>query len=117
MIWNDGGVYVGDFFDDKLSGIGLFTYNDCRIYSGLYAFGIKHGHGIFTWPNGDCYEGDFVNDCMHGNGVMTLPPLAYRYVGQWSRNQRHGRGIETSKGKKFKVIYENDNVIFRSSQS
>ena len=39
MIWGDGRIYEGEYFEDKKWGYGVFIWNDGRKYDGYWKDG------------------------------------------------------------------------------
>ena len=42
-MWSDGSKYVGDWFDNKINGQGLYTWLDGRSYDGSWKDNNMHG--------------------------------------------------------------------------
>ena len=45
--------------DNKISGYGMYTWNDGRVYEGNWVDNQMHGVGTFTWTDGRKYEGSY----------------------------------------------------------
>ena len=58
------------------------------------------------------YKGEFVNGNFHGNGTFFFENGNY-YIGQWSNNLKHGKGIIYTKDGKVKCegIFIKDEFI------
>ncbi|KAE9063315.1 hypothetical protein PF010_g29047, partial [Phytophthora fragariae] len=55
------------------------------------------GHARYTYPNGDEYEGDFVEGMREGYGIYLERASGNLYDGSWLADERHGKGVLTSK--------------------
>ena len=44
-----------------MNGTGKMVYEDGRVYEGQYYNDQKNGFGTYSWPNGKVYEGGWVN--------------------------------------------------------
>lgn len=85
-------------------------------YRGQWLGRLKHGEGLLTMPDGRSFEGQFQHDLAHGHGTLILASGAklegnwdkgkaegfghydYRgntYEGQWTRDEKNGRGTES----------------------
>ena len=110
----DGTVYVGDFKDGKMWGIGTYTTSQGAVYTGAfdqnirrgfgketfknYVYegqwdGVKHGEGKMTFPSGMVYVGEFKDGHINGYGKETSPDGS-SHEGYWKHEEPHGRGIE-----------------------
>jgi len=45
--------------DNKISGLGIYTWLDGRIYSGQWFDNNMHGKGFYTWKDGRKYDGEY----------------------------------------------------------
>lgn len=64
-------VYDGDWDHDVKHGHGIL-YNDAGIYEGEFKEDFFDGKGKMKWKNGDVYEGDFKEGRREGHGLMTF---------------------------------------------
>ncbi|KAL4108411.1 hypothetical protein PRIC1_000127 [Phytophthora ramorum] len=55
------------------------------------------GHATYTYISGDEYEGDFVEGKREGYGIYLERATGNQYDGAWLGDERHGRGMLTSK--------------------
>ena len=123
--YNNGNIlYIGDFINNKIEGIGKFIWEDGNYYIGEWKNNMKHGKGAIYYKNGTIkYEGDFINGKFEGNGIYIFEDGGF-YIGQYKDDLKHGNGKlfyrdgnlkydgEFSNGKfegKGKYIYEDGN--------
>lgn len=85
------GIYIGEFKDGEMSGIGQRFYCDGGSYEGEWREGMKNGEGAFVYPNGDSFRGGFVHGIMHGRGVYVLSNGDI-YRGDMHTDRMHGEG-------------------------
>lgn len=52
----------------------------------------RHGKGKNTFQNGDIYEGSYVSGQRNGSGVYKWKATGARYIGEYSKNLKHGQG-------------------------
>jgi hypothetical protein len=107
-----GDIYVGEFFDGKFHGQGIFKGQDGRKYVGEYKNHKKHGQGTYTYSNGDKYVGEWKKAKYSGYGTFFYSN-GDKYIGKWKKGRRHGEGtlilVNTNKIKKG--IWKNDKLI------
>ena len=65
-----GHKYVGEFFNGKFHGRGMFTHKGKK-YVGQYKNHKRHGQGTYTYANGDKYVGEWKKSKKHGQGIFT----------------------------------------------
>ncbi len=65
-----GGKYIGEFYNGKFNGQGIFTEAG-RKYIGQYKNHKRHGLGTYTYANGDIYVGEWKKGLRHGKGTFT----------------------------------------------
>ena len=103
-----GDVYEGQFYEDKLTGTGTFTYANGDVYSGALQDSLKQGFGIFTFENGNKYEGNFDKDVKSGYGVFTWKSGA-NYKGNFASDVKNGEGTMTfANGDTYEGNFRND---------
>ena len=67
--FDDGGVYDGEWLDGLYHGLGVQRLADGNIYEGEYRAGKRSGHGIYRYADGDVYEGENLNGLSSGYGI------------------------------------------------
>ncbi|CAH8552429.1 unnamed protein product [Schistosoma turkestanicum] len=115
--FNDGGTYIGNWFQGSAHGLGLATGpNGIGEYSGEWNLGFETC-GVYLWPNGNMYAGTWIKGKRHGDGVQVRGKWIYqgefnagafgpygvktainsqaKYEGSWNLNRSEGFGIET----------------------
>jgi hypothetical protein len=137
----NGGIYVGDLQRDRPHGHGTYQYPSGRHYTGGYRAGAYDGHGRLTHANGIIYDGEFRNGsatgqatvtwpdgtqfvgaCVRGvrqgHGVLTVPAIGgareFRYEGPFANGEMHGWGIEYRGSERFKVLYQDGDVVAKT---
>ncbi|VEL19898.1 unnamed protein product [Protopolystoma xenopodis] len=116
--FDDGGTYIGEWYEGRAHGLGLATGPDNRgEFSGEWSFGFER-MGVYVWPSGNVYIGTWFKGKRHGEGVQAKGRWIYRgaftagfcgrigvktsltsqssYEGSWHLNQFDGFGVETS---------------------
>merc|ERR1719201_1424207 len=76
---------------------GTVIYLDGSKYLGQLLNGKRHGQGRLECATGEQLEGIFVHDLAEGPGVYVgqLDGLENKYVGQFKKNMKHGKAVET----------------------
>lgn len=88
-----GGVYTGEWKDDKPNGYGKFVYSQDVIYEGEWKDGKLHGQGIATGYEGTRFEGEWKYGKLDGYG--TKSDNGNTYVGEFKEGMMHGKGTLT----------------------
>ena len=105
-----GGKYIGEFYNGKFHGQGIFTEAG-RKYIGQYKNHKRHGLGTYTYANGDIYVGEWINHKYAGHGTYTYANGDI-YVGEWKQGLRHGKGTFTHiNGKIEEGIWKKDKLV------
>jgi hypothetical protein len=47
----------GDWFEDKMEGVGTYVWASGEVYKGEYKANARHGKGKMTYSDGTIYEG------------------------------------------------------------
>lgn len=106
IIYNNGGVYVGNLENGKEEGIGSFYSIDNSYYFGSWHDSKKHGKGIEQWADGSSYEGEFFMGLKNGEGKFFFGDGSV-YTGSWRNDKFSGFGVyEWSNGKVYKGEWE-----------
>ncbi|KAG8461733.1 hypothetical protein KFE25_001351 [Diacronema lutheri] len=80
---------------------GAKRFADGSTFVGNVAFGLAHGEGELRLASGAVCTGHFELDVLHGGrGTMVEADGETRYVGEWVRGARHGRGEQTWGGER-----------------
>lgn len=108
MIWPEGIMFEGGFYDDKLNGYGRLTHRLRDVYEGDWFEGKAHGPGIYYHSNGIKYTGEFFDDLPHGQGVEEWPDGS-RYEGQWANGMKEGYGYFVfNSGNEYKGLFHHN---------
>lgn len=102
--------YIGDFFNNELTGTGTYIWDSGERYEGTLIKGNYHGRGVFTWPDGQVYEGEYINGIKEGQGKMTYPN-GNIYEGPYVNGYPHGIGKYTKKGKTVNVEFNKGTFV------
>lgn len=95
QVWPDGASYSGEWGNNTAEGVGLFTHADGDTYCGQWRSGVADGIGRYNhWhDNGEIsYVGCWSRDLQHGRGVETWETQGCRFEGQFDSGQKHGYG-------------------------
>ncbi|CAJ1950104.1 unnamed protein product [Cylindrotheca closterium] len=82
--------YTGTTLDGKPHGIGFMTYDNGRLLGGHWLHGVFQGQGFAIYENDDKCFGSFLKNKVHG--IATYMTNSTKYVGQFHKKQRHGKG-------------------------
>lgn len=83
---NGGEVYEGEWFKDRINGLGKYTFATGTVYEGHLLDYTFHGHGTLRWPSGASYSGNWANNRMHGAGTFTHES-GDQFMGQFENNK------------------------------
>lgn len=108
-----GDVYVGTFSNDKISGIGVFTYSGGDVYNGTFKDNKYEGSGVMTYADGSRYEGNFSAGVKSGYGVYTWAPsqngASSVYEGYFADDVKSGQGtLKYAGGDIYRGFFSND---------
>jgi hypothetical protein len=79
-------VQTGCVSGDCKNGKGIFIYASGAIYIGEFKDGEIHGIGALHYSDGSKYQGQWVNRYQEGRGTKTLPS-GEKWTGNWKRGQ------------------------------
>jgi len=72
-IFEDGGSYEGEFYNEKAHGKGIFIFSNGDRVEGEFNNGIPHGWAKMTKTDGSKYIGEFYKGEFHGEGTYWYP--------------------------------------------
>lgn len=107
----NGDRYIGDIYDDKLSGYGIYTWANKDVYYGEWIDGNRTGHGTYYFCNGSIYIGEFLNGDLHGYGTYISADNVV-VKGIWKNNQLQG-DIEQSTNANEPIIKNSNNNEYK----
>ena len=81
---------MGDFRDEKRTGLGVFVHGDGVRCEGRFWDGRYHGKGILLVA-GEKYKGDFRQGKKNGFGKFDFPDGS-SYEGEWASGEIVGKG-------------------------
>lgn len=90
--YSNGDVYEGSLLDGKMNGKGVMKFSSNATYDGNFVKGMRSGYGKYTWASGAWYEGTFDEDVKNGSGKMTYANGDY-YDGIFVDDKRNGQGL------------------------
>jgi hypothetical protein len=106
---NAGGIYIGEWLNNKKDGYGELQQTNGLIYKGMWKSDKRHGCGItlrktfqglitvydgeylHEYNDGKTYMGEWCNDKCDGLGLL-LYNDGCRYEGYWKNGKKHGEG-------------------------
>lgn len=89
--YQDGTLYIGEWWNDAPSGKGTVVWADGSIYVGDFIAGKYNGTGAH-FTSKSLYIGDFKNDLPNGYGTFFMSPKSM-YVGDFEKGEMQGYGI------------------------
>eukprot|EP00929_Paragymnodinium_shiwhaense_P060747 TRINITY_DN30323_c0_g1_i2.p1 TRINITY_DN30323_c0_g1~~TRINITY_DN30323_c0_g1_i2.p1 ORF type:complete len:493 (-),score=76.93 TRINITY_DN30323_c0_g1_i2:452-1930(-) len=127
-MWADGDIYVGEWHEDQLHGLGAYYSADGTEYYGEFASGVRDGQGCIRHTDGSIYKGQLEGNEMSGHGTLSIQKggkeWSERYMGQWKSGFRYGEGLYLKKtGLRYKGeflygdYHGSGNLIFPSGDS
>ena len=110
--WEDGGVYIGEWKDNKKHGQGTETNPNGNKYVGGYKDDLMNGQGTFTWEDGTKYVGEYKDDLMNGQGTETWANGG-KYLGEYKNGKRTGEGVLFFANEKIQEgIFKNNKFMY-----
>lgn len=80
-------MFQGEWLDNNMDGMGIYTWSDGRCYMGEYRDDKKHGYGIYKWADGRLYLGQWSRGKQHGLGVYRTAETNFKF-GLWEEGKR-----------------------------
>ncbi|KAJ1505907.1 Radial spoke head 1 [Coelomomyces lativittatus] len=85
--------YIGQYFQNRRHGDGLFAYPDGSRYKGQFKNGLRHGQGTYLYADGDTFQGQWDNNLKHGTGVYTFAASESKIEGTWDQGWLSGETL------------------------
>ena len=102
--------YEGEFRDNIINGIGIYTFNNEDIYKGNFSNGKMNGMGEYFWKSGEYYYGEYINGIKEGVGKFKYKN-GKRYEGMFKNGKPNGRGKIKYNDKEIEVEFNNGKLI------
>ncbi|CAG9568218.1 putative protein kinase [Leishmania major strain Friedlin] len=93
--WADGDYYQGDYVRGRMEGRGEMK-DATGLYTGEWADDMRQGYGRMLYAGGNVYEGEWLAGMRHGSGKLVEPAAHVMYEGEFNRNEKEGRGVQTN---------------------
>ena len=92
------------------NGYGVKKFNNGTLYIGEFWDDIPSGHGTVIWSNGNIYVGDFIKGEYKGDGTFISKATKNNilYVGEFNKNKPNGFGT---------MLFENNEFFVGDFQS
>ena len=100
--YEDGTMYIGDWWNETPSGHGTVVWSDGSIYVGKFNKGMYSGEGTLI-TNSSIYIGEFDKDLPNGSGTVLMPPGMY--VGEFQDGTIEGKGYFIDKNGHIEESY------------
>lgn len=78
-VYADGNVHLGEYFQDKKEGFGIYTWTDGSKYEGYFANDEAHGFALYTNPNGESLLTFWIKD-KHDKTIVGDPNLKKEFA-------------------------------------
>ena len=85
--------YKGTVHNNLPHGKGHLIYSNGNVYTGSFFEGRRDGHGSMTYRNGDNYTGNWSKGRYDGEGMFTEAATGNKHTGNWQEGKRYGEGI------------------------
>ncbi|KAG5487044.1 hypothetical protein LSCM1_07714 [Leishmania martiniquensis] len=93
--WADGDYYHGEYVRGRMEGCGEMK-DATGLYTGEWADDMRQGYGRMVYSGGNVYEGEWLAGMRHGTGKLIEPAAHITYEGEFNRNEKEGRGVQTN---------------------
>ena len=91
IVFPEGDHYEGDFYENTLTGEGVYTYTSGTVYRGHMINAIRNGYGESSFDNGTSYKGYWEDGLREGEGEQIYQD-GFVYKGSWKNDLREGEG-------------------------
>ena len=86
------------------NGNGTYKYENGSVYIGQWWNDEMNGNGTLIWPDGSIYVGEFKHGLYHGNGTqLNLNEKNILYVGEYKEEMENGTGTMIFQNKEIYV--------------
>ena len=110
-IFDDGGSYEGEFYNEKAHGNGIFIFSNGDRVEGEFNNGIPHGWAKMTKTDGSKYIGEFYKGKFHGEGTYWYPDGA-KMEGEFKNGNIDGHVTATkTNGEVRYAIFKNGEFV------
>lgn len=93
--WTDGDYYRGDYVNGRMEGYGEMK-DTTGLYHGEWVGDMRQGYGRMVYTGGNIYEGEWLAGMRHGPGKLIEVAANVTYEGEFNRNEKEGRGVQTN---------------------
>ncbi|CAD8086112.1 unnamed protein product [Paramecium primaurelia] len=87
-------IYVGEWKNDKKSGLAYEKFQSGAEYFGNYDNNKQNGYGEYVWANGESYKGNWIDGKKSGYGEWFGQNTSYK--GEWNNGFVEGKGVYQS---------------------
>ena len=110
-IFDDGGSYEGEFYNEKAHGKGVYMFSNGDRVEGEFNNGIPHGWATMIKADGNKYVGEFRSGEFDGEGTY-FASNGDKYSGEWANGVLHGKVTVTfANGEVNQGIFENGEFV------
>ena len=120
MVYQDKGVYLGDFKNGKSHGDGVYYAPDGTRYEGSFENDKVSGFvRIYKEEDGSTYIGNFLNGSANGFGTYIVPNENMLYYGEYQNNNFTGEGVQYNLETRKKVsgVFINGELVKEKPES
>jgi hypothetical protein len=94
-IQKNGNIYIGQFINGELNGLGKLKFADGSIHEGEFKHGLLNGKGIIIDENGKLFaEGEFLDGDLNGKGKYYHENGTVFQEGIFTDGELNGHGLE-----------------------
>lgn len=108
-VHKNGCIYIGHFFNGVIHGIGRVIKPSHFIYNGEFKHGTMYGVGQMIFSKGEIksMDGVWTDNSLNGNAII-LYRNGMKYIGEISKNLKHGPGTLYFDGHRMSGIWVNN---------